>query len=737
MTLLAPLMGLLAAALTVPVLIAFYLLKLRRRPVRVSSTLLWERAIHDLQVNAPFRWIRPSLLLFIQLLALLLLALAAARPAVEGDLRLADRVVIVIDRSASMSALDGLTGGSDSTASLTRLDEAKRRAREFLSSASRGSSGGKRPRIMIVQAAAEATVLTTFLQSPGALRDAIDAITPTDQPGELDDILRLVAALGAGQSGEEPGAGQDGGQEGNGERTAVYVFSDGGLTESPDISSRPTLPQRTSLELVRIGPATQRDDAGRPLPLAPANLGITALSAKRDYDDPAIVRFFVRVQNSGPTAQEVVVELIAGESQPDSQVESQSEALTVPAAVTDTDGNAEPGEAAVTFQLSTTEGLLVRARVRAGGDDLLDADNTAAIYLGRPRDPRILVVAPADAQTGAPAPDLFLLSVLREMDLGSVRLMTPAAAAPLLRGEAASSQAESYDLVVLDRVRPDVLPPIPSLSFGAALPIPGLGVVPGDSASSTRFLAWRRTHPVLRYVSLDGLIVSPPMTITLPGAAGATLEAAPAPAASSGYSFLPLALGEQGPLIVLAEPSGGGGDGAAMRRIIVGFELMRSNWGPEISFPVFMTNAVEYLTVRAQAATGIAFTTAELARVQAIGPGEVVARNPGGEAFARRTLTAPGESNVSLGVVERVGVYQVAGAAPGHDLLPINLVNPGESSLLLRDRLPGAVSATPTASAPASAGPQHAHIELWPWCVAAALALACLEWVLYAWRMRA
>src|SRR5678809_104542 len=70
----------LAAAIVVPSLLILYFLKLRRREMAVSSTLLWKKAIQDLQVNAPFQKLRRNLLLLLQMLLLILLLLALSRP---------------------------------------------------------------------------------------------------------------------------------------------------------------------------------------------------------------------------------------------------------------------------------------------------------------------------------------------------------------------------------------------------------------------------------------------------------------------------------------------------------------------------------------------------------------------------------------------------------------------------------------------------------------------------------
>ena len=70
----------LALGVTLPIVVIFYLLKVRRHDEEVSSTFLWNDLIRDLAAHEPLQRLKWSLLLLLQLLALALITFAVARP---------------------------------------------------------------------------------------------------------------------------------------------------------------------------------------------------------------------------------------------------------------------------------------------------------------------------------------------------------------------------------------------------------------------------------------------------------------------------------------------------------------------------------------------------------------------------------------------------------------------------------------------------------------------------------
>src|SRR4051812_28696524 len=117
---------------TIPLaIVLLYFLKLRRVPRPVPSTMLWTRAIEDLRANSIWQRLRIGPLLVLQLLVVGLVGLALVRPGWTSSPLGGRRLILLIDTSASMSATDVLP---------TRLDDAKRRARNLLAEVQPGDT---------------------------------------------------------------------------------------------------------------------------------------------------------------------------------------------------------------------------------------------------------------------------------------------------------------------------------------------------------------------------------------------------------------------------------------------------------------------------------------------------------------------------------------------------------------------------------------------------------------------
>ena len=145
MSLLTPWSGFFLLLGVVPPLLLLYFLKLRRKTLPVSSTLLWFSSTADLQANSPFQRLRRNILLLLQLIILLLLVLAIMQPRMEGPRGAGGRTVLLIDRSGSMTATDKSLSG------LSRLEEAleeafaeRRRGAASLSAAAEPLAAGRR-----------------------------------------------------------------------------------------------------------------------------------------------------------------------------------------------------------------------------------------------------------------------------------------------------------------------------------------------------------------------------------------------------------------------------------------------------------------------------------------------------------------------------------------------------------------------------------------------------------------
>ncbi|MHC4319786.1 MAG: hypothetical protein ACYS1B_14770, partial [Planctomycetota bacterium] len=129
----------------------------------------------------------------------------------------------------------------------------------------------------------------------------------------------------------------------------------------------------------------------------------------------------------------------------------------------------------------------------------MNADDSAVLVLRPPAAPRIGLVH-ADEN-----PDPFLVGLLEALQPQNLVVMPASASRTGAGGDLDLSwAADRVDLVILDRVNPSELPPMPTLSFGATLQ--EIEVRPSSRQGAARILSWDRQHPILRHVSLDGLV---------------------------------------------------------------------------------------------------------------------------------------------------------------------------------------------------------------------------------------
>ncbi len=339
MTFLAPIAGLIAGAIGAGLVLVMYMLRLRRRPVLVSSILLWKRAVKDLEGNIPWQRLSPTALFFLHLLIVALLALALARPVMDTSLADGQRVAIVIDSSASMNA---------SVGEKSLIDIAKENARDRVRAL---FDSGRSPRVTVIDAGLEPRVVIRDSAERGRLLASIDSINATDQPGDVSVAIELIERL-------------DGRVDEESERvdTLVWVFSDGGgfSSDSFPLSGAsgllvPSVPEGAALR----------------------NLGIVALSAQRDRVDTELCRVFVRLIRSATGPSAGVVRVFEGEDVIDS----------APVSFED-----DQATATHSFEIRLMRSSLLRVEIV--GDDAFAIDNRAWVSVPGPDPVRVTIVAP-------------------------------------------------------------------------------------------------------------------------------------------------------------------------------------------------------------------------------------------------------------------------------------------------------------------------------------------------------
>lgn len=309
--------------LAIPVVVLLHLFRRERRRRSVSSILLWQE-IRD----QSSRRIRPKLLrsinLLLQVLAIAAAALVLSDPvlassAVEGP----QRLILLIDRSASMGVAEG---------SLSRMDLAKNRLRERMSSARRDTE------MMIVSMGEYPRIEQPFTTDQTVLLDKLRRITATDERAELSRSVDFVTALGGGSA-----------------NTGVALFTDGAFD-----AAEFALP---TVELYRVGSAQP-------------NTGITRFELRRA---DAAIEALLEIANYAPEARTVTVRLDRDDAAVAEQV------IELAADASQLIAMSVPGQDGIAISATLTD-----------ANDALAADDRAVVIINQSEPVRVQLVTPGN-----------------------------------------------------------------------------------------------------------------------------------------------------------------------------------------------------------------------------------------------------------------------------------------------------------------------------------------------------
>jgi hypothetical protein len=180
----------LAGALAVGLPVFVHLLrKQTTEPKPVSSLMFFERGT---QSSTRHRRLRYLLLFALRTLAVLLLALAFARPYFKHKTVLAgDKLLLVaVDDSYSMNATAGsMNAKLGGASSGTKLDEAKKEAIAALAHKSAGQKA------QVIELGGEMKLLTQPVEDASQLRAAVEAIEPGDGHATFGELGRGMRAM--------------------------------------------------------------------------------------------------------------------------------------------------------------------------------------------------------------------------------------------------------------------------------------------------------------------------------------------------------------------------------------------------------------------------------------------------------------------------------------------------------------------------------------------------------------
>lgn len=678
-----PLTMFLAVAIGAAVLaIGAYIIKMRRRRFEVPFSHLWRRVLEQKDASALWKQLRRFLSLLLILAILGIVLFAALDPTLGAIDRKARSVVILLDASASMKAMDG-----DEESTQSRLDAAKAKAKGLIDAMGGGDVA------MIMKVDGQATPMSRFSSDGPMLNRILDEIEASDTPADL--TRALGAAADALRDRKNP---------------LIVLVSDGaypeqqlglvtwdaakGAAAAPPAAAPPAAPagqapsspgawNTKNLAAVDL---TGLDVRYLPVGKKSENVGIVAFNVRRYIANKAAYEVFIEVQNFGAEPANRQLALYNGDTVVDINKLQLAPGQRIKKIFTKLPANADNRLRAA---LRPGEG--------AGASDLFALDDQAFALLPARKKQKVLLVT---------IDNLFLEGALLVYDNIDERKVPPA------EYERNPSIADGFDVVIFDDHTPKVLPPPPASLLYFHPTGPDSPIKIRGELASPRITEIDEGHPVMRWISMSDVYMDK------------TLVFAPDP--KQGESTIARAVRDP---IIAAKRDG--------RRKILAFGFSLPSVGRDsatdlplrVAFPMLLVNALDWFAGD-QTDLLTTYPTGTRERVPldgVVGVTQAEVKGPDG------TVThTPVLDGLATFYASRVGYYDVAAQGAGGETvaqieLAANLASPGESDIAPSTEL---VLGGQSLAAPEAFAITRSR-KLWTYLILLAMALIVMEWITY------
>ena len=440
------------AAIAGGLTVTAYILKMRRRRFEVPFSTLWNRVLREKEATSLWRRLKRWLSLLLALFILGLLLFAALEPELGEADDDAQNVVILLDASASMKAMDE---GEDGKA--TRMEAAVEIVTDLLGSLGGGDAA------MVMRMDGQTTPLTRFESDMPRLAKLVREVEPSDTPADLRRAL--AAAADALRDRKNP---------------HIILVGDGAYDEEAlsSVVWKKGTAGAGKLDAIDLGGIDVRYV---PVGSTGENVGIIAFNARRYATDKTSYEVYIEVQNFGKKPARRKLVLYNGD------VATDVRTLEL-----------NPGEKLKQiYSRGGGEDSVLRASLeleQAGGEagarrDAFPLDDEAWALLPARRKQKVLLVT---------EDNLFLEAAMLVYDNVAVDKLTPAEFDAAVN----AGTLPEYSAVVLDRHTPANLPPPPAglIYFhpsGEHAPFKVKSEVQNPHVTDVA-----EDHPVMRWVSM-------------------------------------------------------------------------------------------------------------------------------------------------------------------------------------------------------------------------------------------